>query len=164
MDHIAHYTSPIGRITMAERGGLLVGLWFDGQRFDRANLSEYEEGKSDLFFMTGRWLDIYFSKRVPDFTPPLMLTGTPFRQRVLEALLTIPYGTTTTYKGIAMKLGMEKLSCQAVGSAVAHNPISIIVPCHRVVGSDGSLTGYAGGLERKRFLLSLENKEGGPLS
>jgi len=164
MDTIAHYSSPIGRITIAERDGLLAGLWFDGQRFDRSILSKYEEKSSPVLEEAERWLDIYFSGICPDFTPPLLLSGTPFRVKVMRTLLSIPYGATATYKDIADRLDMGKMAPQAVGNAVSHNPISIIVPCHRVVGADGSLTGYAGGLEKKEFLLSLEKREGGPLS
>ena len=109
---------------------------------------------------TKRWLDIYFAGREPDFLPPLHLAGSPFRQEVWALLRQIPYGETTTYRAlaeaVARKRGLRRMSAQAVGGAVGHNPISIIVPCHRVVGSDGSLTGYAGGLERKVQLLRLE--------
>ena len=104
---------------------------------------------------------MYFSGEVPEFTPPLALHGTPFRKAVWDILLTIPYGQTMTYGGIAALLaarhGMQRMSAQAVGGAVGHNPVAIIVPCHRVIDAGGSLTGYAAGLDRKRRLLQLEN-------
>ena len=110
-----------------------------------------------------RWLDVYFSGREPDFTPKLHLIGSDFRQAVWALLLQIPYGQTTTYGALAKQLAEinsgKRVSAQAVGGAVGHNPVSIIVPCHRVVGSDGSLTGYAGGIEKKIRLLTLENAE-----
>ena len=112
---------------------------------------------------TKRWLDIYFAGREPDFLPPLHLAGSPFRQEVWALLRQIPYGETTTYRAlaeaVARKRGLRRMSAQAVGGAVGHNPSSIIVPCHRVVGSDGSLTGYAGGIDKKMRLLTLENAE-----
>lgn len=108
---------------------------------------------------TKRWLDIYFSGHEPDFTPPLHPVGSPFRQAVWQLLLEIPYGQTTTYGALAKRLNAGRMSAQAVGGAVGHNPISIIVPCHRVVGANGSLTGYAGGLERKIKLLEIEKKD-----
>ena len=112
-----------------------------------------------MFDETERWLALYFSGVEPDFTPPLRLRGTPFRQRVWEQLRAIPYGETVSYAQLAQRLaegGGGKPSARAVGGAVGHNPISLIVPCHRVVGADGSLRGYAGGLKRKEKLLALE--------
>ncbi|MGM9529892.1 MAG: methylated-DNA--[protein]-cysteine S-methyltransferase [Phascolarctobacterium sp.] len=109
---------------------------------------------------TKQWLDEYFAGHCPDFTPPLKPQGTPFQELVWQLLLDIPYGATTTYgelaQAVAQRLGKERMSAQAVGQAVGRNPIAIIIPCHRVVGSKGQLTGYAGGLERKRALLELE--------
>ena len=120
----------------------------------------YEEKLLPVFEDTIKWLDIYFGGAVPDFTPELSIHSTPFREAVWDILLTIPYGQTITYGEIAANLahqmGKKKMSAQAVGGAVGHNPISIIIPCHRVVGADGSLTGYAGGLKRKQFLLDIE--------
>lgn len=114
----------------------------------------------EVFALTRQWLDRYFSGITPSFTPPLQLNGTPFRQMVYEELLRIPYGHTTTYgqiaQSIAARRGQQSMSAQAVGNAVGHNPISLIVPCHRVLGSKGQLTGYAGGIERKEALLNLE--------
>lgn len=156
MDYIAHYNSPLGDITLASDGTSLVGLWFDGQRHFGSTLVTPTPVPAELpaFDETRRWLDIYFSGREPDFFPTLLLRGTTFQRRVWDVLMTIPYGSTVTYGELARLLGIR--SAQAVGGAVGRNPISIIVPCHRVVGSDGSLTGYAGGLQRKQFLLDNE--------
>lgn len=147
---------------MASDREALVGLWFDGQRHFAETLSEKATEYPDLliFAQTRRWLDIYFSGRKPDFTPALRMCGTPFRRRVWEILLTIPYGKTLTYgeiaELIACKTGTKRMSAQAVGGAVGHNPVSIIVPCHRVLGAGGSLTGYAAGIDKKMRLLQLE--------
>lgn len=163
MDYICHYASPLGPITLASDGQGLTGLWFDGQKFYAETLSSQpREEELPVFSQTRRWLDCYFSGREPDFTPPLSMAGTPFRQAVWEILLTIPYGDTTTYGDIARTLakqqGLSRMSAQAVGNAVGRNPISLIVPCHRVVGAKGVLTGYAGGLEKKQWLLDLERR------
>lgn len=164
MDYIHKYNSPLGNITLASEGNCLTGLWFDGQKYDRAAISEkYEEKDLPIFEETCKWLDIYFSGKEPDFTPPILMRTTEFRKKVWEILLTIPYGKTMTYGEIAQKIaeqqGVSKMSAQAVGGAVGHNCISIIIPCHRVVGTDGSLTGYAGGIEKKIKLLSLEKAD-----
>ena len=161
MEYSWHYDSPLGGMTMASDGQALVGLWFDRQRFTGAERAcQPETRRLPVFVETCRWLDNYFSGRVPEGTPPLSLCGTPFRRAVWEMLLTIPYGRTKTYgelaAGIARQRGVERLSAQAVGGAVGHNPIAIIVPCHRVIGADGSLTGYAAGLDKKQYLLQLE--------
>lgn len=141
------YESPLGAMVMGSDGECLISLSFgDGIEGKEEDLPVFAEARL--------WLDTYFSGRVPSFTPPLRLEGTPFRKRVWERLLDIPYGTTVSYGELSRKLGIG--SAQAVGGAVGHNPIAIIVPCHRVIGSDGSLTGYHGGLERKAGLLSLE--------
>jgi len=157
MDYTAHYTSPLGRMTLASDGTALTGLWFDGQRNFANELKKNHTVHPSLpvFDLTRRWLDIYFSGRKPGFTPPLLMRGSAFRQRVWQLLLEIPYGETMSYGEIARKVHCK--SAQAVGGAVGHNPISIIIPCHRVVGTDGSLTGYAGGVERKAKLLELES-------
>lgn len=143
---------------LSSEGEALTGLFFDGQRYFGSMVDAQHEKRAVLpiFKEISRWLDIYFSGRKPDFMPTLELRGTPFQQRVWKELLTIPYGQTVTYGELACRLGCR--SAQAVGGAVGRNPISIIVPCHRVVGADGSLTGYAGGLDRKRALLELEQK------
>ena len=163
MDFIYRYDSPLGLITMACDGNALTGLWFNGQKHFGESLSaDHTERFLPVFDETGRWLDLYFSGSIPDFTPPLNLRGTAVRRTVWEILLTIPYGRTTTYGRIAESIAAQKetgrLSAQAVGNAVGHNPVSLIVPCHRVVGADGSLTGYAGGTDRKRRLLEMEYK------
>lgn len=162
MDCIWHYESPLGGITLGSDGKALTGLWFDGQEHYAVTLqSQAEHRRLPVFDETCRWLDIYFSGRAPDFTPELVLHGTPFRKAVWDILLTIPFGKTMSYGEIAERFahqrGISRMSAQAVGGAVGHNPVSIIVPCHRVVGADGSLTGYAGGLERKARLLEIEN-------
>lgn len=162
MIYLDSYSSPMGKMTMAATEAGLLGLWFDGQKYDRAGLTETvtAEGEMPVLAETRQWLDCYFRGETPGFLPPLVLTGSPFRRLVLEILLTVPYGTTTTYGAIAKeasaRLGRERVSAQAVGGAVGHNPISVVVPCHRVVGANGSLTGYAGGIERKCWLLEHE--------
>lgn len=161
MTYIYNYASPLGIITLASDGESLIGLWFDEQKHFPHNLiSESTKAELPIFTQTINWLDTYFSGKVPDFTPPIILNTTPFRKAVYDILLTIPYGQTMTYGEIANILaeqkGIERMSAQAVGGAVGHNPISIIIPCHRVVGTDGSLTGYAGGIDKKIELLKLE--------
>ncbi len=160
MIYTYHYTSPLGITTLAGNGESLTGLWFDEQKyFPHKLISESLESVLPIFTQTCNWLDIYFSGRIPDFTPSIFLQTTPFRKAVYDILLTIPYGHTMTYGEIeniiAMQNGVERMSAQAVGGAVGHNPVSIIIPCHKVVGADGSLTGYAGGLDRKIELLKL---------
>ena len=162
MHYTTFYESPIGRMLLAADETGLTGLWFEGQKyFARCLDRETEEKELPVFAEAKRWLDIYFSGKEPDFTPPLHFTGTDFQKEVWEILCAIPYGQTMTYGAIADQLAkkreLSRMSAQAVGGAVGHNNLSIIVPCHRVVGSDGSLTGYAGGIERKTFLLNLEN-------
>ena len=153
MIFVGYYASPLGGILLAADEQGLTGLWFDGAKYFAANLPEEREEKSTpILDETARWLDLYFAGRQPAFTPPLHLVGSAFRQRVWKRLLDIPYGQTVTY-GALLGKGM---SAQAVGGAVGHNPISIIVPCHRVVGVNGSLTGYAGGIDIKIGLLTLE--------
>ncbi len=161
MDYIYHYDSPFGGITLAGSGEALTGLWFDKQKYFANTLSdEYEQKNLPVFEQTVRWLDIYFSGNAPDFTPPLDIRTTDFRRIVCAIMLTIPFGKTMTYGEIADRIarqrGIAGMSAQAVGGAVGHNPISLIIPCHRVVGSDGSLTGYAGGIRIKAELLRLE--------
>ena len=162
MIYTQHYSSPLGELLLVSDDASLIGLWFDSDRYFASSLdSIHEERETQILVDTKRWLDIYFSGSIPDFTPQLNLIGTPFRKKVWEILLTIPYGKTITYgdiaKEIARERGMAKMSSQAIGGAVGHNNISIIVPCHRVVGVNGNLTGYGGGLDRKCKLLELEN-------
>ncbi len=161
MQYISHYQSPIGGILLAADETGLTGLWFEGQKYFALYLDkEHKEKEVPVFETAKRWLDIYFSGKEPDFQVPLHFTGTDFQNEVWEILYSIPYGNTMTYgeiaKKIAEKRGLKRMSAQAVGGAVGHNEISIIVPCHRVVGSNGSLTGYAGGIEKKAELLKLE--------
>ena len=161
MHYINHYHSPLGTILLAADDTGLTGLWFEGQKYFAQGLDKETEEKEFSVFQTARrWLDVYFSGQAPDFQVPLHFQGTAFQKDVWEILLSIPYGGTTTYgaiaKQLAAKRGLPHLSAQAVGSAVGHNKISIIVPCHRVIGADGSLTGYAGGIWRKEKLLALE--------
>ena len=163
-DYISYYNSPLGRIMLASDGIALSGLWFEGQKHFASTLGQdYKETDLTIFEQTRKWLDIYLSGRQPEFTPALNIRTSPFRQAVLGILLKIPYGTTITYGQIAAMLakssGIRTMSAQAVGGAIAYNPISLIIPCHRVVGSNGSLTGYAGGLERKIYLLELEQNK-----
>lgn len=161
MQYTAKYQSPIGEILLAADEIGLTGLWFDGEKFYADGLDpEHEEKELPVFETARKWLDIYFTGKEPDFMPPVHMTGSPFRLSVWELLRKIPYGETVTYgelaKMVAEKRGLSRMSAQAVGGAVGHNEISIIVPCHRVVGSDGSLTGYAGGVDKKERLLTLE--------
>lgn len=146
--------SPLGEILLTTEEDALTGVWFAGGRYAPA-IENIGSQETPVLALGKQWLEIYFSGREPDFLPPLRLKGTPFQEAVWALLREIPYGQTVTYGQLAVRLG-KKMSAQAVGGAVGRNPISIIVPCHRVVGADGSLTGYAGGLERKRFLLALE--------
>ena len=160
MDCIVHYDSPLGGITLAGDGEALVGLWFDGQAHFGEGLSPDAEARPlSVLDEARRWLDGYFGGIAPDFTPRLAPRGTAFRQAVWKALREIPFGQIATYAGIAARLGLSSASARAVGGAVGHNPISLIIPCHRVLGANGSLTGYAGGLERKRQLLRLERAD-----
>ena len=164
MVYTYHYNSPLGGITMASEEEVLIGLWFDGQKYFADSINgEYTEKSLPIFEEVSKWLDIYFSGKEPEFTPPIMMKTTPFRKAVWEVMLTIPYGKTMTYGEIANKVaekkGIAKMSAQAVGGAVGHNSISLIIPCHRVVGTNGSLTGYAGGIDKKVQLLKLEKTD-----
>lgn len=156
------YESPLGRITLASSDGALTGLWFAGQKYDLDSLGEHAEGDCPALTSARAWLDRYFAGKNPSLKelPPLTPEGTAFQHLVWDELLTIPYGKTTTYGAIARRVEKRlghRSSARAVGAAVGRNHISIIIPCHRMVGSDGSLTGYAGGIERKRALLKLED-------
>ena len=160
MQYTAAYQSSVGDVLLAADETGLTGLWFEGEKFYALSLDpEHEERETPIFAITRRWLDIYFSGHEPDFMPPVHMIGSEFRRCVWELLLQIPYGTTVTYgdlaRQVARRRGLRRMSAQAVGGAVGHNEISIIVPCHRVVGTNGSLTGYAGGVDKKRILLEL---------
>ena len=155
MTVLARYESPLGPITLAGSGSALTGLWFDGQKHFGSTIGDSAlPGDLPVLDEARRWLDIYFAGSIPDFTPNLSISGTPFQRKIWSQLLSIPYGETAFYGGIAHAAGTG--SARAVGTAVGRNPISLIVPCHRVVGRDGALTGYAGGTNRKRLLLLLE--------
>lgn len=161
MMYTMHYDSPLGGILLAADEHGLSGLWFDGQKYFTRTLSaDHCEQETPALACAKRWLDLYFIGQEPDFSPPLHPIGSPFQKEVWELLLQIPYGQTTTYgalaKQLAAKRGLSRMSAQAVGGAVGHNEISIIIPCHRVVGTNGSLTGYAGGIDKKVKLLMLE--------
>ena len=161
MTYTQWYDSPLGRMLLAADDRGVTGVWFNGEKYFAHHLEMHHAEKETPFLQqTKRWLDIYFSGREPDFTMPLRFTGTNFQNDVWEMLCTIPYGQTTTYgeiaKRIATKRGIPRMSAQAVGGAVGHNEISIIVPCHRVIGTNGCLTGYAAGLDKKITLLTLE--------
>lgn len=166
MLYSAHYSSPLGSIMLASDGDNLVGLWLEGQKYFAATVAEEITERPDLpvFAATQHWLDRYFSGQRPAISDlPLAPEGGAFRKAVWDILCEIPYGEVTTYGEIAKKMAarMNKvsMSSQAVGGAVGHNPISIIIPCHRVVGANGSLTGYAGGIDKKVKLLELEGVE-----
>ena len=161
MTYIHYYDSPLGRLLLAADDTGLTGLWIDGAKYFATGLpATRDERKTPAIAEACRWLDTYFAGQIPDFTPPLHLCGSKFSMTVWERLLEIPYGQTVTYgeisRDIAAARGLGHMSAQAVGSAVGHNPVSIIVPCHRVVGIGGKLTGYAGGLARKSALLRAE--------
>ena len=164
MTFTQRYNSPLGGILLAADEIGLTGLWFDGEKYFADHLpAEYTEQETPVLTEAGRWLDIYFAGKEPGFLPPLHPIGSAFRQSVWKILLQIPYGKTTTYGEIARQLakeqGIPRMSAQAVGGAVGHNEISIMIPCHRVVGTNGSLTGYAGGIAKKVKLLELEHTD-----
>ena len=164
MTFIQHYNSPLGGIQLAADEIGLTGLWFNGQKyFARSLPAGYTEQNTPALSEAKRWLEVYFTGKKPDFMPPLHIVGSAFRRAVWEILLQIPYGKTTTYGEIARQLAkkqkLPRMSAQAVGGAVGHNEISIIIPCHRVVGTNGSLTGYAGGIDKKIKLLELEHTD-----
>lgn len=161
MQYTATYQSPIGEILLAANERGVIGLWLENEKYFGSGLEhEYEEKDTPFLKLAKHWLDIYFSGKNPDFMPPIHMIGTEFQKEVWEILLCIPYGQTITYGEIAKKLAerrkIPRMSAQAVGGAVGHNKLSMLIPCHRVVGSNGSLTGYAGGLNKKIKLLELE--------
>lgn len=168
MVYICKYKSALGSILLAADEIGLTGLWFEGQKyFANTFPDERISQETPILIEAKRWLDIYFSGEESKFTPPLHPTGSAFRQAVWQILLQIPYGQTITYGEIARQMSeiqnTPHMSAQAVGGAVGHNEISLIIPCHRVVGTNGSLTGYAGGIDKKIALLKLEHTDMGHL-
>ncbi len=173
MIYTKNYSSPLGGILLAADASGLIGVWFENQKYyadvlgddfpEICSGNQSMDSENDAIHQTERWLDIYFEGEIPDFTPPLHMIGSDFRKSVWNILLTIPYGQTMTYGEIAgilaSKNGCSRMSAQAVGGAVGHNPISIIIPCHRVVGTNGSLTGYAGGIDKKIKLQEIERTD-----
>lgn len=165
MINSTYYSSPIGEILLVSKDNNLIGAWFEGQKHFLSTINEeLMENEDEILFKAKSWLSRYFNGEKPNINElDLKPEGTDFRLEVWDILREIPYGETVTYKEIADKIakkrGVGKMSAQAVGGAVGHNPISVIIPCHRVIGSDGNLTGYAGGLDRKIFLLKHENPE-----
>lgn len=162
MQYTDRYRSPLGDILLAADELGLTGLWFEGQKYYACGLVDARQtGSVPALEAAVRWLDAYFGGQEPTVSVPLHFTGTPFQNEVWALLCTIPYGQTRSYGEIARQLaarrGMARLPARAVGSAVGRNRISLLVPCHRVVGTNGALTGYAGGLERKAALLALES-------
>jgi len=162
--YISDYASPIGKIILGEENGALKGAWFAGQRFffsPYGEKTEAENRRTEVLKQASDWLDRYFGGKRPEIKELLLAPeGSEFRRLIWSFLREIPYGQTVTYKSLAERAaeaaGKPKTAAQAVGGAVGHNPIGIIIPCHRVIGADGSLTGYGGGIERKKFLLRLE--------
>ena len=164
MIYTCNYLSPLGNILLASDEIGLTGLWFEGQKYFANTLPDDRISQEmEILTEAKKWLDIYFSGEEPKFTPPLHPMGSTFRQEVWKILLEIPYGQTITYGEIASKMAeiknVSRMSAQAVGGAVGHNEVSIIIPCHRVVGTNGSLTGYAGGIDKKIALLQLEHTD-----
>jgi methylated-DNA-[protein]-cysteine S-methyltransferase len=160
MEYLHHITSPVGKLTVTGDGENLSGLWIQGQKYfaQTADPGAVRQ-KLPLFESVEKWLAVYFSGREPDFMPPLLPRGTPFQTAVWRLLCAIPYGQTASYGELAKRFEREHrrpTSPRAVGGAVGRNPVSILIPCHRVLGGGGALTGYAGGIEKKRRLLQLE--------
>ena len=161
MQYTSTYVSPLGKILLAADDEGLTGLWFDKEKYYALGLAkEHAPKETSAIVKTKRWLDAYFAGKKPDFLPPIHMIGSDFQKDVWNILLTIPYGKTTTYGAIAQRLakqrGLARMSAQAVGGAVGHSEVSSNGPCHRVVGRNGSLTGYAGGIDKKTYLLKLE--------
>lgn len=168
-EYIMKYAAPVGLLTIASDGTSITGLWMEGQKYYAATLgSNAAEAQLPVFERAVEWLNGYFRGERPERGLPLAPKGSEFRKSVWQALCAIPYGEVTTYgdiaKTIALKMGKETMSAQAVGGAVGHNPISILIPCHRVVGMNGSLTGYAGGIDKKIKLLKMEGIDIGAFS
>ena len=167
MTYVNHYASPMGELLLASDGEAITGLWFLGAKYFARGLDPAAQERDLPVFQSAKaWLDAYFAGREPGALPPLRPAGTAFQRQVWDLLLQIPYGATTTYGALARRLaeGRGRVSAQAVGGAVGHNPISLLIPCHRVVGAGGSLTGYAGGVNKKLALLRLEGADCSHLS
>lgn len=161
MEYTYYYDSPLGGITLASDGKVLTGLWFNGQKYFANTLSkDYIKKNLPIFKQTHQWLNIYFSGKQPNFIPLLKIETTPFRKTVWKILLTIPFGQTITYGEIANMItnseNLSVMSARAIGNAVSHNPILLIIPCHRVIGKNKNLIGYAAGIDKKRYLLEME--------
>jgi len=148
------FPSPLGEMKLCSDGDCLTAVIFSGQKYASKHLGNAIAGDCPVLNITKDWLSRYFAGEIPASLPPIKPSGTPFQMQVWEALLEIPYGETVTYGQLARRVGCK--SAQAIGGAVGRNPISVLIPCHRVVGADGKLTGYAGGVEKKAFLLKLE--------
>ena len=169
MIQIAQLDSPLGMLTLASADGItLSGLWIDGQKYDRALLKgervrECGIDELPIFRESARWLKLYFSGREPNFYPRLSFSGSEFRKAIAREMLAVPYGQTASYKELAVRLaakeGKDFISPHATGGAVAHNPLLLFIPCHRIIAADGRLSGYAGGIEKKKYLLKLEQAE-----
>lgn len=164
MLYIHHYQSPLGGMTMSSNGQFLTALWFDCQEQNNCSLEQSQEDiantRDHVLRETEKWLDTYFNGMKPNFMPPILLNGTEFQETVWDILLSIPYGEIITYGEIADKIAIERcderMSAQAVGGAISRNPIALIIPCHRVLGKNRKLTGYAGGIDKKIELLKME--------
>lgn len=165
MNYLKKYESPLGAITLVSNGSALTELWIQGQKYDPDTLEKDAvwDAPIPVLEQTCRWLDIYFQGKEPDFTPPLEVEGSEFYRTVSDIMREIPFGKTTTYGAIATetarRLGRDRMSAQAVGGAVGRNAISIIIPCHRVIGAGGNLTGYDGGIDKKIKLLEIEKTD-----
>lgn len=162
MIRIQTMASPLGALTLAEESGCIIGLWIQGQKYF-PELSHAQREPSPVLMQAEQWLKRYFDGQRPQIRElPLEFRGSPFRRQVWQLLCRIPYGETASYAALAGEIaksrGIPKMSAQAIGNAVGHNPISIIIPCHRVLGTGGQLTGYAGGLDKKQWLLDWEKR------
>jgi len=164
MEYVHNIKSPVGKLTLSSDGDNISGLWIEGQKYFACNL-EKDALKQNLpvFENAEKWLDIYFSGTEPDFMPPLMPRGSQFQKSIWDLLRKIPYGKTISYGEIASRFEAKnkgrRTSARAVGTAVGRNPISILIPCHRVIGKNGDLTGYAGGIPKKIKLLKIEGAD-----
>jgi methylated-DNA-[protein]-cysteine S-methyltransferase len=161
MEYIYKMQSPVGALTVSSDGVNILGLWIEGQKYFSATLGgEFLERRLPIFVEVERWLEKYFLGKEPDFMPSLAPQGSAFQKTIWNILCKIPYGQTTTYSEIAKQYELQnknkRTSARATGNAISHNPISILIPCHRVIGKNGDLTGYAGGLDIKRKFLQIE--------